>query len=187
MNAIALKMQHDIVDMNTALIDTLLSLIPTAFKILYEQEQMIDQNIVFCQYFDWFAVKYGCTLAEDHKTDCMAMAADWHPSMGFEVLTSCLFCCITFASLSGNPITNKDTVNIGIHVLNCTGLFTKEYKAWILCGDNARIPMISQLSSHSGKTQSNCGIYLSPCKPAWIWHGNNQQGRSIPHGCGVKL
>jgi hypothetical protein len=39
--------------MNTALIDTLLSLIPTAFMILYKQEQMMDPNAVFCQCFDW--------------------------------------------------------------------------------------------------------------------------------------
>ncbi len=37
-HVIALKTQNDVVNMNTALINTLLSLIPTAFKILYEQE-----------------------------------------------------------------------------------------------------------------------------------------------------
>ena len=64
------------------------------------------------------------------------MATGWHPSMGFEVLTSCLFCGVTFASLSGHPITDKDTVDIGVRVLNRTGLFAKEYKTWILRGDN---------------------------------------------------
>jgi hypothetical protein len=64
------------------------------------------------------------------------MAADWHPSMGFEVLTSRLFRGVTFASLSGHPITDKDTVDIGVHVLNRTGLFGEEYKAWILRGDD---------------------------------------------------
>jgi hypothetical protein len=37
-HAIALKMQNNIVNMNTMLIDAFLSLIPTAFKILYKQE-----------------------------------------------------------------------------------------------------------------------------------------------------
>ena len=60
------------------------------------------------------------------------MAADWHPLLGFEVLTSRLFSGVTFASLSGHPITDKDTVDIGVRVLNCTGLFAKEYKTWIL-------------------------------------------------------
>jgi hypothetical protein len=67
----------------------------------------------------------------------MAMAANWHFSMECEVLTSCLFCGITFASLSGHPIPNKDTVNIGMRVFNHTGLFPKEYKTWILRGNNA--------------------------------------------------
>jgi hypothetical protein len=60
------------------------------------------------------------------------MAADWHPSIGFEVLTSRLFPDITFTSLSGQRITDKDTVDIGVRVLNHTGLFAKEYKTWIL-------------------------------------------------------
>ncbi len=136
-HAIALKMQNNIVNMNTALINTLLSLITMAFKILYKQEQMMDPNAVFCQCFDWFIVKYGCTLAEDCKTNHMAMAANWHPSMGFEVLTLHLFHGVTFASLSGHPITNNDTVDIGVRVLNRTGLFAKEYKVWILRGNNA--------------------------------------------------
>jgi hypothetical protein len=55
----------------------------------------------------------------------MAMVANWHPSMGVEVLTLRLFRGVTFASLSGHPITDKDTVDIGIPVLNCMGLFPK--------------------------------------------------------------
>jgi hypothetical protein len=34
------------------------------------------------------------------------------------------------------PITDKDTVDISIHILNRTGLFHKEYKTWILHGNN---------------------------------------------------
>ncbi len=131
-HTIALKTQNNFVNMNTALINTLLSLIPTAFKILYEQEQMMDPNAVFRQCFDWFVVKYGCTSAEDCETNCTAMATDWHPSMEFEVLTSRLFRGVTFASLSRHPITDNNTVDIGVRVLNRTGLFAKEYKAWIL-------------------------------------------------------
>jgi hypothetical protein len=66
------------------------------------------------------------------------MAASCHPSMEFEILTSCLFRGITFASLSGHPITDKVTVNIGVYVLNCMGLFPKEYKTWIFCGNDTR-------------------------------------------------
>ena len=88
----------------------------------------MDLNAVFSQCFDWFVTKYGRTFAKDCETNRMKMTADWYPSMGFEVLTSRLFRGVTFASLSGHPITDKDTVDIGIHVLNCTGLFAEEYK-----------------------------------------------------------
>ena len=98
--------------------------------------RMMDPNAVFRQCFNWFVAKYGCTSAKDRETYWAAMAADWHPSMRFEVLTSRLFCGVTFASLSGHPSTDKDTVNIGVHVLNRTGLFGKEYNVWILRGNN---------------------------------------------------
>ncbi len=76
-------------------------------------------------------------MVEDHETNWMAMATNWHPSMGVEVPTLHHFHGITFTSLSGHPITDKDTVGIGVCVLNCTGLFPEEYKTWILHGNNA--------------------------------------------------
>jgi hypothetical protein len=133
---ILLKTCNDIINVNAALINTLLSLIPMAFKLLYEQERIINPNAVFQQCVDWFVIKYRCTLAEDCETNWMAMASNWHPSVG-EVLTLHLFCGVTLASLSGHPISDKDTVDIGVRVLNCTGLFPKEYKTWILCGNDA--------------------------------------------------
>jgi hypothetical protein len=136
LHAILLKMRNNIVNMNAALINTLLSLILTAFKLLYEQEKMMDPNAVFQQCFDWFIIKYGHTLAEDHETNWMAMAADWHPSMGFDLLTMRLFRGVTFASLSGHPITDKNKVDIGIRVLNLMGFFPKEYKMWVLHGND---------------------------------------------------
>ncbi len=54
------------------------------------------------------------------------MTADCHPSMGFEILTLRLFYGVTFASLSGDPIMGKDIFNIGVPVLNRTGLFAKK-------------------------------------------------------------
>ena len=48
-----------------------------------------------------------------------------------------LFHGATFA----NPIPDVDIVDIGIRVLNHTGLFSKEYTAWITCGDDANNSM----------------------------------------------
>ncbi len=97
MQVILLITQNDVVNMNAALINTLLSLIPMAFKLLYKQEWMMNPKAVFRQCFDWFAIKYGCTLDKDCKTNSMALAANWPPLMGFEVLSLCLFCSVTFA------------------------------------------------------------------------------------------
>jgi hypothetical protein len=48
-HAILLKMRNDIINMNTVLINILLSLILMVFKLLYEQEQMMTPNAVFQQ------------------------------------------------------------------------------------------------------------------------------------------
>jgi hypothetical protein len=93
LHAIQLNTPNNVINMNATLINTLLSLILTAFKLLYEQEQMMDPNAIFQKCFNWLIIKYGCTL--DCKTNWMAMAANWHPSMGFEILTLHLFCGIT--------------------------------------------------------------------------------------------
>jgi hypothetical protein len=135
LHAILLKMLNNVINTNVALINTLLSLTLMTFKLLYKQVRMMNPKAVFQQCFDWFVSMYGSTLAEDHETNRMAMAPNWHPSMGFEVLTLCHFRGITFASLSGHPITDKDMVHIGIRVLDHTGLFPKEYKTWILSGN----------------------------------------------------
>ena len=74
MHTILLKMQNNAVNMNAALIDTVLSLIPTAFKLPYKQECMMNPNIVFLQCFDWFVIKYGHTSAEVCKSNWMAIA-----------------------------------------------------------------------------------------------------------------
>jgi hypothetical protein len=77
-HTILLKMRKNAFNMNATLIDTLLSLIPTAFKLPYKKECMmnLNPNIVFLQCFDWFIIKYGHTSAEVCKTNWMAIAPD---------------------------------------------------------------------------------------------------------------
>jgi hypothetical protein len=47
LHAILLKMRNNVVNMNAVFINTLLSLIPMEFKLLYEQEKMMNHNAVF--------------------------------------------------------------------------------------------------------------------------------------------
>ncbi len=77
------------------------------------------------------------TSAEDQETNHTTMAMDWHPSMGFTLLTTRLFHRAIFANLAKHAIPNKDIVDIGIHVLHCTGLFAEEDKSWIKHGNDA--------------------------------------------------
>ena len=137
MHAMAHKRRNDVINMNTALIDAFLDLIPIAFKQSYKQICMENPNFVFREMFSWFVTKYGRTSAEDRATNRSSMALEWHPSQGFELLFMHLFCGATFANLTKYPIPDADIVDIGIHVLYCTGHFAKEYKTWITRGKNA--------------------------------------------------
>jgi hypothetical protein len=104
--------------MNSALIDTFLDLVPVAFKQSYKQIWMENPNSIVCKMFAWFVAKYGCTSVDDRKANCTAMALEWHPSQGFELLVACLFRGATFANLAKHPIPNNDNLDIGIHVIH---------------------------------------------------------------------
>jgi len=133
----AQKRRKDVVNMNTALIDAFLDLIPVAFRQSYEQIRMENPNSVFREMFAWFVTKYGRTSAEDCAANRNAMGLEWHASQGFELLVARLFRGATFANLAKYPIPNADIVNIGIRILHRTGLFAEEYKARIMRGDDA--------------------------------------------------
>jgi hypothetical protein len=132
----AQKRRNDVINMNTALIDAFLNLIPMAFKQSYEQIRMENPNLVFREMLDWFITKYGRMSAEDRAANHNAMALDWHPLQGFELLVACLFYGATFANLAKYSIPDDDIVDIRIRVLHRTGLFAEEYKAWITRGNN---------------------------------------------------
>jgi hypothetical protein len=87
----ALKQCNNVINMNSALINAFLDLVLVAFKQSYEQIWMENPNSVFCKMFAWFVAKYSCTSADDCKVNYTAMALEWHPSQGLELLVACLF------------------------------------------------------------------------------------------------
>ena len=106
MHMIKLKSPNNVINMNAVLVDTFLGLIPNGIELLYEQERMMNPNAVFRECFGRFVKRCGrtLTLAEDRETNQTAiMADDRHPTMGFEVLTSCLFRDVTFARPLRSP------------------------------------------------------------------------------------
>jgi hypothetical protein len=132
-HGMALKQCNNVINMNSALIDAFLDLIPVAFKQSYKQIQMENPNSVFCKMFAWFVTKYGRTSADDCKANCSAMALEWHPLQGFKLLVARLFRGAMIVNLAKHPIPNDDIVDISIRVIHHTGLFAEEYKTWITC------------------------------------------------------
>ncbi len=59
------------------------------------------------------------------------MAADWHPSHGFEPLATRLFIDVAYASAACYPIEECDIIDIGLRVIKCCGMYSMEYKGWI--------------------------------------------------------
>jgi hypothetical protein len=135
-HGMALKQCNDIINMNSALIDTFLDLVPVAFKQSHKQIRMENPNSVFCKMFAWFMAKYGCTSADDREANRTTMVLEWHLLQGFQLLVAHLIRGATFANLAKHPIPDNDIVDIGIRVIHWTGLFAEEYKFWITCGDN---------------------------------------------------
>jgi hypothetical protein len=129
-NGMALKQCNNVINMNTALINTFLDLIPVAFKQSYEQIWMENPSSVFHKMFAWFVAKYSCTSADSSEANHIAMALEWHPLQGFELLlVACLFRGATFANLAKHPIPDHDIIDIDIRIIHQTGLFVEECKA----------------------------------------------------------
>jgi hypothetical protein len=67
--------------------------------------------------FDWFIMKYSKTITEDCEENRQRMAADWHPSDGFEPLATRLFIGASYASAARYPMDDCDVINIGLRVI----------------------------------------------------------------------
>jgi hypothetical protein len=84
--------------MNAAFSNVFLVKLPKAFCETYKPIRMKQPNTVFLHMFDWFINKYGKRTTEDCKEIRQKMAADWHPSNGFEPLAMRLFVGASYAS-----------------------------------------------------------------------------------------
>ncbi len=97
-NARDRKTRADIVTMNTTLSNVFLANLPKAIRQTYEPICMKQPNTVFLHMLIWFIEKYGKTATEDRADNRQRMAADWHPSDGFEPLATRLFIGASYAS-----------------------------------------------------------------------------------------
>jgi hypothetical protein len=117
--------------MNAALLDLFLAQLPESICKTYKPIHMKQPNTVFLHMSDWFIGKYGKTTTEDRKENLQRMAADWHPSDGFEPLAMRLFIGAPYASAARYPMEKCVIINTGLCIIKCCGMYSKEYKGWI--------------------------------------------------------
>jgi hypothetical protein len=98
-----------------------------------QQRRLREPNIVFVDLFLWFVNQYGKTTAKDSKANRQCMAANWHPTYGFDTLILRLFTGAMYARSAGFRMNNVDIINIGLCIIKQCGMYGKEYKAWITC------------------------------------------------------
>jgi hypothetical protein len=90
-----------------------------------------EPNIIFVNLFLWFVEQYSKITAKDREATRQRMAADWHPTNGFDTLILCLFTGAT--SSAGCKMNDVGIVNIGLHIIKQCRMYSKEYKARIAC------------------------------------------------------
>jgi hypothetical protein len=81
--------------------------------------------------FEWFVGHYGKTTAKDHNANRQCMAADWHPTNGFDTLALHLFTGAAYASYTGYTMADRNIIDICLCAIKRWGMYAKEYKAWI--------------------------------------------------------
>ena len=132
--------------MNAALSDVFLANLPKAIRQTYEPICMKQPNTVFLHMFNWFIEKYGKTTTEDREDNRQQMAADWHPSDGFEPLATRLFVGASYVSAARYPMDDRDVIDIGLRVIKRCGMYAKEYKNWIV-RENETPPIVETIDS----------------------------------------
>jgi hypothetical protein len=178
------KTRADIVTMNAALSDVFLTNLPKAIRETYKPIRMKQLNTVFLHMFDWFIAKYGKTTTGDCEENWQRMAADWHPSDGFEPLAMRLFMGASYASAACYPMDDRDVIDIGLRGIKRCEMNTK-------IGSRARTkprrsPRQSTPSKNIGPTQSHLSTRQLP-QPhnmgrAWPpWTTMRQSHRTASH------
>ncbi len=130
-HALAKKTRADIVTMNATLLDVFLTNLPKLIHNSYDPIHMGLPNTVFLHMFDWFIKKYGVTMAKEREENQKRMAADWQPPNGSQQLVTRLFLGALYVSTAKYLMEEHNIINIGLCVIQCCGMYAKEYKVWI--------------------------------------------------------
>ncbi len=130
-HAINKKTRVDIITMNTALAVVFFKAQSSQVRASFLQRCLYKPNIVFVGMFVWCFDHYGKMMAEDREANRQHMAADWHPTNGFDTLVLCLFTGTAFAGCTNYTMANPDIVDIGLRLIKWCSMYANEHKAWI--------------------------------------------------------
>ncbi len=114
------------------------------------------------------------------------MAANWHLSNGFDHLVLLLFTGAAFASSTGYPMNNIDVLNIGLRIIKCCSMYTKEYKQWI-AREAIRPCIVKDMTSFKEFWSSKIALVNQTTIPASLHSygmpaANNNDGSIISYG-----
>ena len=85
-------------------------------------------------------------MIEDREENRQRMAANWHPSNGFEPLATRLFIGASYTSAACYSMKDPDIIDIGLRIIKRCGMYSEEYKGWI-ARENEQPPIIETIDS----------------------------------------
>ena len=117
-------------NMNKALTERFLQLVPAAQRQGYKDILVGDPNRRFETTFAYFYDNYGQEDEIEIENNKDKMKADWHPRDGFEVLKQRIKDGMMYAAFANKSISPDDALNMMMVVITRTRLFATQYQEW---------------------------------------------------------
>ena len=128
--AVSKKYFEEDQNMNKALTERFLELMPAAQRQGYKDILIGDPNRRFEDTFAYFYDNYGQEDEIEIENNKDKMKAEWHPRDGFEVLKQRIKDGMMYAAFSNKPISSDDALNMMMVVITRTRLFSTQYQEW---------------------------------------------------------
>ena len=129
----------EVKNMNKALSEVFLQLIPSEYTHEFREARRRNPNQSFRQIFDNFLATYGQVDAIDRKLNTDKMEDDWHPSDGIQKLITQIEDGVKFAYQCGidHNISDAAAVDIAIRVATKSGLLQRDHELWLEQNDHS--------------------------------------------------
>ena len=96
----------------------------------YNEVLVRDPNRIFGETLNYFYTEYGQEDEMEIEENKDTMKQQWHPRDGFQLLKQRIMDGCTYATFAGEPISDKDALNMLMVVIAQTRLFAQEYQEW---------------------------------------------------------